>query len=999
MKHFYTLLSFCLYLFSSTLQAQVVTHTQNYSVNDVRTGYYAFTNATIYTDYQTKLEKATLIIKNGKVEAVGTNLSVPAGATEIDLNGRYIYPSFIDLYSNYGVVTKGYSGNTDGQFLESPDKTALHWNYAIRPQLNAQDLFTVNGGDAKNWRKNGFGVVVTHHQDGIMRGTGALVTLADGKAQEVLLQGKAAHFLDFDKGTSPQDYPSSLMGSVALLRQTYLDADWYKKATDKKEYNLSLEALNNTLSLPAIFAVEDKLSLLRADKVGDEFGIQYIIKGNGDEYQRLQEIKATGAMLLLSLNFPDAYEVEDPFDAKMLSLEQLKHWEMAPANAAMVSKEGITFAFTSNGLKNMDDFIKNIRKAIEYGLSETEALKAITFTPAQIIKAQDKVGSLTQGKLANFIITSQPVFDKSSTILENWIQGKQYILKDINDDIRGNYNLSLSNGESAKIIIAGTPDKLDVKIDKNGTTQNADFSLKEKLISLQFSLNDQKYRLSGWVEGKNLKGIAETDNSSLKWNATFESAYSPTAEEKKENSPIEVGKVVYPFTAYGNAEIPKTGTYLIKNGTVWTNEKEGILKETDVLIKDGKITQIGKNLNANGATVIDATGKHVTCGIIDEHSHIALANVNEGSHSSTAEVRMGDVIDSESMSIYRQIAGGVCAAQLLHGSANTIGGQSALIKLKWGFAPESMKIPNADGFIKFALGENVKQANWGDGYRTRFPQTRMGVEQFLNDVFTRAREYETLSKTKGAIYRRDLNMEATLEILNQKRFITCHSYVQSEINMLMKLAESFNFRVNTFTHILEGYKVADKMAKHGAGGSSFADWWAYKMEVKDAIPHNPALMHSQGVVVSINSDDTEMARRLNQEAAKAVKYGGVSEEDAWKMVTLNPAKLLHLDSRMGSLKAGKDADIVVWSDNPLSIYAVVEKNIIDGILFFDLEKEAEKLQSVEQEKARIIKKMIDAKNGGASTQKAVGNKQREWHCEDVVDWFKEKQISEEYIKE
>jgi imidazolonepropionase-like amidohydrolase len=389
---------------------------------------------------------------------------------------------------------------------------------------------------------------------------------------------------------------------------------------------------------------------------------------------------------------------------------------------------------------------------------------------------------------------------------------------------------------------------------------------------------------------------------------------------------------------------------------------------------------VGTNLNCAECKVVVGVNKNVTSGIIDEHNHIAIQDgVNEGTEASSAEVRIGDVVTSEDINIYRQLSGGVVAAQLLHGSANPIGGQSALIKFRWGFAPEKMKIESADGFIKFALGENVKQSNWGDKFSIRYPQTRMGVEQTYVNEFTRAREYEKALKEKRNI-RRDLELETLVEILNKKRFITCHSYVQSEINMLMHVADSFGFRVNTFTHILEGYKVADKMKAHGVNASTFADWWAYKYEVIDAIPYNANILTRAGVNTAINSDDAEMARRLNQEAAKSVKYGGMSEEEAWKMVTLNPAKMLHLDNRMGSIKAGKDADIVIWSDDPLSIYAIVEKTYVDGICFYDKDKDAAKRQSIKRERARLTQKMLDEKKAGAPTQEAPKKSSAAYSC-------------------
>ena len=338
-------------------------------------------------------------------------------------------------------------------------------------------------------------------------------------------------------------------------------------------------------------------------------------------------------------------------------------------------------------------------------------------------------------------------------------------------------------------------------------------------------------------------------------------------------------------------------------------------------------------------------------------------------------MRIGDVIKLEDIDIYRQLSGGVTASQLLHGSANPIGGQSGLVKLRWGFAPEKMKIEGADGFIKFALGENVKQSNWGDRSTVRYPQTRMGVEQTYYNYFTKAREYgkawdkynSTSAREKAGVStpRRDIELDALLEILKGKRFITCHSYVQSEINMLMHVSDTFGFKINTFTHILEGYKVADKMKAHGIFASTFADWWAYKYEVIDAIPYNAAILTKVGVNTSVNSDDAEMARRLNQEAAKSIKYGGLSEIEAWKLCTLNPAKMLHFDSHMGSLKVGKDADVVVWSDNPLSVYARVEQTFIDGIRFYDSLLDAQKRDEIRKERARLIQKMLDDKSAGA----------------------------------
>jgi imidazolonepropionase-like amidohydrolase len=297
-----------------------------------------------------------------------------------------------------------------------------------------------------------------------------------------------------------------------------------------------------------------------------------------------------------------------------------------------------------------------------------------------------------------------------------------------------------------------------------------------------------------------------------------------------------------------------------------------------------------------------------------------------------------------------------------------------------------MKFEGADGFIKFALGENVKQSNWGDMNTIRYPQTRMGVEQVYIDGFTRAREYQNrwtaYNKSGGKLQlpRKDLELEALSEILNKKRFITCHSYQQGEINMLMHVADSFNFRVNTFTHILEGYKVADKMKRHGVGASTFSDWWAYKFEVMEAIPYNGRILHDMGVVTAYNSDDAEMARRLNQEAAKAIKYGNVSEEEALKFVTLNPAILLHIDNRVGSIKEGKDADVVIWDNNPLSIYAKVQKTFVDGVCYYDATEEEQMVENIYKEKTRLMNKSLDEKGKGANMGKPSYKMEELNHC-------------------
>lgn len=409
---------------------------------------------------------------------------------------------------------------------------------------------------------------------------------------------------------------------------------------------------------------------------------------------------------------------------------------------------------------------------------------------------------------------------------------------------------------------------------------------------------------------------------------------------------------------------------LVKGATLWTEGSKGTISTGDLLIRDGKIAAVGANLSApRGATVIDATGKHVTPGLIDCHSHSAIrGGVNEGSNNITAEVRIRDVIDPEDVDIYRELAGGLTSANLLHGSANAIGGQNAVVKLRWKSSADAMLIAGAPPGIKFALGENPKRSNFTiPGAERRYPATRMGVNESIRERFLAARDYARewseynrltdAEKGRREPPRRDLQLEALAEILSGKRLVHSHSYRQDEILALIRLAEDFNFHIATFQHVLEGYKVADEIAAHGAGGSTFSDWWAYKLEAWDAIPYNGAIMAKRGVIVSFNSDSNELARRLNLEAAKAVKYGGLDEAEALKFVTLNPAQQLRIDNRVGSLEPGKDADFVIWSGHPLSVYTLAEQTWVDGVKEFDRQDDLAARAAADQERAALTEKI------------------------------------------
>lgn len=956
----------------------------NDGVKSINTNYTLFKNATLHPSPGKTISSGSLLIKDGKIVSAGKSVNAPKNAVVIDLEGKHIYPSFVETYSSFGVkIPERSFGGRSPQYEAT--RAGYYWNDHVRAETNALNEFEYDTKAAKALVEAGFGTVSTHMADGLARGNGILVALnSDGNTAERLLDTRSAQFFSFEKSNlSQQSYPSSIMGSTALIRQMFEDADWYE-AGNIDTRDLSLEALNANMDLPQIFYGDGLYDDLRIASLSQETGVPFIIVGGGDEYKRIDEIKATGAQYIIPVNFQDAYDVEDPYQASFVSLSQMLEWNQEPTNPAKLQEAGLTFAITTNDLKSPDMLFPMLRKAFKYGLDEETALAALTTIPAQLLGKSEELGTLNQNAWANFLITSGPIFDEETILYENWVQGAQNIIKDASViDIDGSYTLT-TGGKSYDLKISKSTEKPSVTVKDGETKLGSKIAYTDGWLNITFT---------GDADKKEYTRIIAQASNTTPWNgkailpdgseSTFSISKKASTEEEeekeedKEEITPEVMPLTYPNVAYGYDEQPQAETILFKNATVWTNEEDGILEETDVLVKNGKIDKIGKDLSAGGAKVIDATGKHLTSGIVDEHSHIAAFSINESGQNSSAEVRMRDAVNPDDLDIYRDLAGGVTTIQLLHGSANPIGGQSAVMKLKWGSSIDEMVLENTK-FIKFALGENVKQSNWGS--YSRFPQTRMGVQQMFTDYFQRAKEYEA-KKNSGKPYRTDYEMETLMDVLNEERHITSHSYVQSEINMLMKVADSFDFNVNTFTHILEGYKVADKMAEHGVAGSTFSDWWAYKYEVNDAIPYNAAIMWSQGVLTGINSDDAEMSRRLNQEAAKTMKYGGVPEEEAWKFVTLNPAKMLHIDDRTGSIKVGKDADLVLWSTYPMSVSAVAEKTLVEGAVYFDIEKDKELKEKVEAKKNKLTTMMLSAKNKGLKTQPAKKEEKQRLDCD------------------
>lgn len=968
-------------LFASTLNATAQVIEPVNGVHDKRHTAHVFTGATIYLGDGQVMDTGTLKIVDGQVAGVFAGRVVPNGAVEHKVDGKVIYPSFIDAYSG---INHQRAKQKKGAAAQGAKATEEHWNPAIHPSQQCDDREKINEKQQQDWLASGIGIVNIHDRDGIMRGASQLIVLGDHKNdQAAVSNGVSSHF-SFDKGTSKNSYPSSLVGAIALFRQTMYDAQWYARAAARGEvlHQPALKTLSEGSKGPKIFEISNSLSLRNVNDLRKEFALDFIVKGVGREYLLPEETPA-GTKMILPLNFPKAWDVSDPYLARMVSLEDLKHWELAPYNPRLLLERGVQVALSRDTLSSAKKFLANLHKAVKCGLSHDEALKALTINPAMMLGVSEWAGSLGVGKQANFLICDGTLADKEFRILEHWTLGKPAWEEKLDAEaLEGKYSLVIA-GQDYELIAKKEGKSPQLKYEISGA-EKAKWTIAMKregdLIAGTVLLKgEMRYQLSGKISlnGGLWDGKAQDQFGNWHdWAAIRDRNYTPEVPNGVDTMLTDsIPEIWHPNRAFGWDTLNTENTFVITNATLWTSADTGILTGVDVLVQDGKIKSITQDgLFASDIPRIDAKGRHVTPGIVDEHSHIALrGGANEGGQANSAEVRMTDALDPWNFNIYRHLAGGVTTAQLLHGSANPIGGQSAIVKLKWGSTANEMIFPDTPLFIKFALGENVKRSNHSNP-KGRFPLTRMGVEQSFADAFVRAKEYSAGSKD-----RKDLELEAVAEILDGKRHITCHSYVQSEILMLLNLADSLGFKVNTFTHILEGYKVADALKAHGASASTFSDWWAYKYEVKDAIPYNASLLNAYGVNTGINSDDAEMGRRLNQEAAKSLKYGGMTEEDAMKMVTINPAKMLHIDQRVGSIEVGKDADLVIWSDHPLSVYAKVDRTIIEGVTYYQRSSQPAMNQRIAAERARIIAKMLadPAKN----KPKPKPSQQRKYHCD------------------
>ena len=922
------------------------------------------------------LEEATIVLRDGFIQAVGKDMVAPDDARIWNMKGRTIYAGFIDPYLVLGTTNPPVS-TSDSEPISAASLTAGGVKFfgapgvqtdmgnpgpgseisKITPEHRALRAYSPKEKTLGPLRELGFTAALIVPGKGIIRGTSALVALSDENPNEVIIKPEVFQHIALETHDSDEKaYPGSLMGVIAAVRQSFFDAQYYAldqaayrknpKGRKPPEFNPAREALMPAAdkTMRVVFEPGSALMVDRAAQVSRELGLDFCIVSCGQEWRRPDLAKATAATFIVPVNFPTLPKLPNEGDWDQVKLDQLRAWDWAPENPALLVRQGLEIALTTYGLGDRKQFRQNLRLALDRGLSESDALAALTTVPAKLCGVESQLGTIEAGKLANLtIVEGDGYFDPEAKVREVWIDGRIY----------------RAPGEEPKPVKAD-----DKKVVKASPEEGAPAKPKEE-------------------PEKQPAPKAEEVKAEKKDTAPDAEKTSEKKDEKKEQL-REIQKTrVARFPLEGRGMLAEPASVLIRNVTIWTCGEKGVLTNAQLLVAEGKIKAVGNDFKAErgpNSFEFDGQGMHVTPGLIDCHSHTAiLGAVNESALPSTAMVRIRDVVNSETDNIYQQLAGGVTTVNLLHGSANPIGGQNCVIKFRDGASPEDLIFEAAPQGIKFALGENVKQSNWGEKFVTRFPQTRMGVRTFIANRFIAAQQYlakwEKYNKAggngspaqAGPVPRRDLELEAIGEILQAKRLIHCHSYRQDEILMLIRLMESFKVKIATFQHVLEGYKVADEIARHGAGASTFSDWWAYKFEVYDAIPFNGSLMNDRGVVVSFNSDSSELARRLYTEAAKAVKYGGTSEVEALKFVTLNPARQLHIDQRVGSLEPGKDADFAIWSKAPLDSETACLQTWIEGKKYFDRSLTAERTAKLNKEREDLLakaKKITGLSGGG-----------------------------------
>jgi imidazolonepropionase-like amidohydrolase len=976
----------CLTFFLATgLNAQQASRTEPVTgMRDNGTGYHALVGARVVTAPGRVIDNATIVIRNGLIQSVGRNQDAPAGARVWDLTGHTIYPGFIDAHADLGM----------DDVPEGGDVGPTHWNPQVRAWFSTTDNLKDDEERRKALRSQGFGTALVVPKKGIFRGTASVVNLGDEGVRNRVLRPDLAQSIGFQRSVElGNTYPNSAMGVIALMKQTFMDADWYKRAWSAyeesgraflpPETSAALGALEDVVQgqQTVLFETRSEEDYLRGQKLAADFGLSAWYRGSGQEYRIIDVLQSSDAPLIVPVNFPDAPDVDDPESALNAGLAELRHWYLAPTSPAKLAEAGIDFAITTDGLTSVSDFLPNLRTAVARGLSPDDALAALTTTPAGWLGVEQTHGTIEAGKVANLVVARGDLFTEEADIRDVWVHGTAYgVTRAAQIDPRGTWTISSDDqgGFDAQLRLEGTLNRLSgyidvapgprvdegVRVDITSASVVTETGRLEVRFDGEFLGIEGMALLAGSVSGDEFYGWSSLPNGgtpSFRGTRTeeFEGASVGTVASKVPELDLPF---IRPMMEYGVSAIPEQpGAVIVRNATVWTQGEQGRMENADLLVRAGRIAEVGMDLDApRGAVEIDGTGMHVTPGMIDPHIHSGVSSVNETGATIVPEVQMGDVLTHNNIWMYRQMAGGLTTAMVKHGSANPIGGENVIVKMRWGSLPDDLKMAGASRTVKFALGENPKRCC----FEGRYPDTRMGTQSIIRDHFMAARDYEREwqrweETAEGLPPRRDLRMEAILDILNQELLISSHGYRADGYLALIRLAEEFGFRVQTLQHAVEAYKIAPELAEAGVAAAVWSDWGAFKMEAYDATKYNARILLEAGVTVSLHSDNAQIASRMNWEAGKLLRTG-LTEEQALSMVTINAARVLAIEDRVGSLEAGKDADFVIWNGNPLSQFTRAEQTWIDGRRYFSIEDDAALREQIRSERQQLIQAVLAA---------------------------------------